>query len=524
MSDYTYPVELIKKTKSRIQKQVEGNGLDPKNIDLTLKRQGLGVFHAHTHFTIDSKVETNFTKGKQAQGRLIDSGQSQSEIATFVHDCESDEAIKTQAIEIIKALPLKGFGADKNEIPLGGQKLILSEQTSCGRCQGKGQAQCQTCHGRGQAECVMCHAQGYLQCLHCAGRGEIQNGNQMQICNYCHGKRQVFCTECHGQKQTPCKMCQARGINTCAECKGEGANTTNITITPIIKIASEIFIAELDDEPKIFASNIGAFRLAKGGHIDIKIVEAPEVDDSDIAYYDDKPEDPFKNSVYYEATMPWAVLECDINGKSYKIALAGQKGAVAESKYFMDVLLAYPINILSQAAKGDGFVAGLLKEAAEYRVSRETLSAVIQKGPNKAMADISKLYAIGLSKPTLQGFVKNSYLALKRITRRPRYIGLGIGLVISALINYLWFIDNIRNVNEPFEMTIRYMMDGLPLGLGIIVTIIAIKGAGYFTFQSVMRDLGITSKKMPALGKAGIYGLIGNLVLWGGVFASLLIH
>jgi hypothetical protein len=61
------------------------------------------------------------------------------------------------------------------------------------------------------------------------------------------------------------------------------------------------------------------------------------------------------------------------------------------------------------------------------------------------------------------------------------------------------------------------------LGLGLFITLSSIKSIGYFTFQSVMKDIGIPTKKMPPVGKAGLYGLIGNILLWGGFLGFIIL-
>lgn len=523
MSDYTYPIELIKKAESRIRLQLDGNGIDSKNISLQIKRQGIGVFTAETRYEADIAITNSSEKGKKIKGQLIDSNKIQSEIQGCIANIKSKDTLDSTARENIKSLPLRGFGAENVKINLKNEKKTYTEHATCERCNGQCQSQCQTCNGRGQMQCQTCHSQGFIQCLMCNGRGQTQDDSGMKYCHQCQGKGRNFCTQCHGQKQIACSQCGAKGTTQCQNCNGDGVNSTHITVEPFLKISSAINIQELDDEPKIYASKAGAMNLIKGKHVDYEEIKPPESEDIERAYYEDEPEDHTKNTVYYQVKMPWAATEIQLNDKPYKIAFVGQKGAVVDSGHFMDDLLKPQLEMLSNAARGNGFVAGLIKDACETRVSRETLMLVATKSRKKAMVTIFKKYNIGFTKPTIQSMVQNSYLALKQITKRPRYIGLAVGLTISTLIYYYWFINDGRAYSNQYPINIRYAMDSIPLIIGIFITLILTKITAFFTFKSVMNDIGINTYKMPALGKAGLYGLIGNLILWVGVLGFFII-
>lgn len=531
MSDYTYPDEFIRKAESRIRKQVTGNGLDPKTISLIVKRQGVGTFTAKTSYDIDVAVTQSSDKGKITKGKIVDQGQTKTEIDQFITDFKDGDAVNQIAKSHIKSLPLNGFGADKMQIPLKDKSLTITEINPCGRCQGQGQSQCQTCHGRGQSQCQLCYGQGLVNCLYCQGLGQIQDGQTMKMCNNCQGKMRVFCTQCHGQKEVPCPPCQAKGRVKCNDCNGDGVNSTHTTAEPYLKISSAINVQELDQEPKTFAAKITPEILAKGGHVDVKETKPPESKDdekpSELSYYQDE-DDPLKtdidHAIYYAVAMPWAVAGVEVAGKPYNVAFVGKKGAVCDAGHFMDDVLDKSSSLIQDAAHGQGFVAGLLKEACQARVSRETLSLVIKTTRKKAMVELGKSYGIGMTKEFLKSLVQNAYLSLKRVTRRPRYIGLAIGLLFSAVIYYYWFMSGGRDVTSNHPQNMRLAMDGIPLGGGAILTLIMIKAVGFMTFRSVIRDIGLSTTKMPPVGKAGLYGFVGNLLLWGGFFGYLLIH
>ena len=507
--DYTYPLEFIKKVQHRIQKQVQGNGVNPHDIELTIVKHGIGVMTGKTTYELDCTVETISEKGSHTKGRVIKQGELQKEIDTYLNSYAAKETLESKAKDIIDSLPNNGFASDKQDIPLSEDKLVLTEHVICQKCSGQGTITCFKCHGRGIIACPMCHERGMIRCQQCNGTGQVQVNGQTQQCQACQGRGEMFCPQCRGQKTIPCPQCQSRGTLPCDACNGQGKNSNHTTITPILKIHGDVLMDEMDPYPKIMASKIGPMNLGKGGHINIKQVKLMDEDD---------------NTINYEATMSWAVTQFMIGQTPYKIHLVGSKGAVCDSGHFMDDLIDPAIEKITQAAKGQGFVAGLLKEACNSRVSRETLGLIAQKGMKRAAADLHKIYGLGLTKKTLQVLVKNAYQAEKRITRRPRYIGLGIGLVISTFINFLWFMHGVGpDVKSLQPATIQMIMEGLPLLTGIMITMASIKSVGFITFQSVMKSIGIPTKKMPPVGKAGLYGVMGNVLLWCGFLGVLYI-
>jgi hypothetical protein len=526
MSDNVYPDELIKKAKDRIFSQLDGNGVDLGNVKFDFKRGGVDNFSAETLFSFDCNVKTVNEKGRSRAGRVVAQGQLQTEIQNYIIDFQSGDDHADMAKAMIVKLPMNGFGADKQVLDIPSQKTILIEHQTCGSCQGQGRSKCQTCKGQARMPCPLCHAHGLLRCMTCSGVGTRADANgQQQVCNQCQGRRESYCTQCHGQKTVACAPCQSTGQVSCGTCGGEGAQSIIATIIPVLKTQSAINIPDIDSEDaKNMVAKVGAERLAKGGHITVKVLENPPVSDEpepERAYFEKEPADTTKNRVFYDASVQWAVCGMVIGKVKQNIAIAGSKGAILDSGHFMDQILSKPKGLMSKAARGDGFVARLLKDACAYRVSRETLDLLTHGNRKSAMAGLQSKYALGTTQNTLKSFVIDGYQALKRITQRPRYIGLGVGLCLASAFYALWFLNGLRDNTAMHVDYIRYGLDVLPLVLGVGCTIFFIKIIGYFTLKSVMSDVGITNTKMPAVGKAGLYALIGNIAIWGALFANL---
>lgn len=522
MNDYSYPNELIKKVQSRILKQLDGNHVHKQDVSFTIKRQGVGEITAKTSYTVDCTVNTRTSKGKKNEGSIVKQGTLQAEIQNFTSSLADKESVQTAIKEHIKSLPMHGFGAEKIQFPLKTDKAIFTEHVTCGTCNGQGKRQCPTCHGSGQMQCPVCLGSGVMRCMTCMGSGYITVNGQQQPCPTCQSRGEVYCTRCNGQRVCPCTSCQARGFIMCGDCNAEGVNSIHAVIEPHAITHCDIFITDLDADPKNMVAKIGAAILAKGGHLIPKVTKAPKEEEEDLAYYEIPAVKKPDNAVHYIADVPWAVIDVIIQGQSTPISLVGSKGAVADSGKFMEPVVQKPFELIARAARSDGFISGLLKDACDYTVTRETLSAVARMKPKQAHAHLQKLYGLGFDKQTWPTVIKNTYQAIKNITKRPRYIGLAVGLLAAAAVYYQWFMGDTRAMTEGLKNDYyRYGLDVLSLITMIAINFAMIKGIAFFTFQSVMRDIGITTKKMPPMGKAGIYALLGNISLWGAFFVMV---
>lgn len=515
MDDYSYSQKHIDKALQRIQAQLKGNHPDPSSATLSIKRNGFATINARTRFDIDAHIETRQEKGKITQGRLVEANKLDSEIKAFSAKLSQNENISQAAKDQIKTLPIQGFGAQKAVVNLPIGKEIITAHIACGGCHQQGHKQCQKCQGQGNIKCPRCFGHGELQCDVCLGSSVIQEGNTSKQCHKCFGRREVHCYQCQAKRMVPCTDCNMRGQVSCHGCNGTGFNSTVVTLTPKIQTIADIFVEDLDDDPKRMIGKIGSVNLAKGGHATVKIIQAPTAneDASEIAYYDDEDDKIDSNTVFYEMNLPWAVAQLNLNDKKYTVTFAGQKGAVCESGSFMADVLNPSVEILDKCKRGHIKARDAIQKIAHTRVSRETFEMLAKRKPAKVMQEMHKQYPLGWSKKFIQSYVMSAYTVLKRATRSTRYIGLIVGLLFSTLFYYGWFIKRLK---PEFSLSYptAYIIEGIPFVTGIIIVLIAIKGIGYFQYQSLMRQIGIRTRHMPPVGKAGLYGIIGAIILW----------
>jgi len=528
MSDYTYPDEFVRKAQSRIRKQMQGNGVDPKDITLNIKRQGMGEFTAETAFQLDMDVQSTESKGRKPAGEQVEPGQMDRAVQGVLAELKDHDTLNDQVKELIKKLPFQGFGAAKQTIPISSLNKVFSELITCNSCQGQGKSQCGQCRGRGRVPCHVCNGTGLLRCPNCNGTGEVEIGGKRQICPQCQGRREIYCYSCQGQREVTCNTCQAKGMITCPTCNGEGANTRNVTITPFAVTQAAINLQDLDYEPKSAANKIGAMILAKGGHMDVAVTKPPVTDEEedDRAYYQDAPEDKTKTTLYYAAKIPWAVGEILVKTRPYNITFLGKKGAVADSQHFMNDLFDEPFNLLQKAAAKNQKPREMLAKACQTaRVSRETLSLVMKKGRKKAMHALHKSYGIGLTKPFIQNMVQAAYQGLNALTRKWRMIGFQIALMIAPILSYIWFYEGYRAMVPSQNIAVQYGADAGVLMAMMITSIACIKLVAWFPYRTLASTLNIPSTTLPPAGRLGHIALGWSFVSWvTGMAWILLVH
>ena len=514
MDDHSYSQDFIRKAETRIRRQLQDNGVDdPSKIKIQIKRHGEDVLKAETRFIVDCQVASTHQKGKSTQGRVIKAGELQSEIQSFKAGLQDRESITKQAKDLIKTLPLQGFGAENKMLELTAEKAILTENVTCSRCKGNGNMQCPKCKGMAKIKCPKCYGRGDLQCEVCLGHGKIQDGNGSKPCYKCHGNGEVFCYQCQGKKFIPCTHCHMKGQIGCSDCNGKGTNSVITSLTPFIELTSAIHVQDLETDPKRMAGKIGGLPLANGGHITIRTAASPEQEEIERAYFEEKPIDMSRTTVYYEADMPWAVGEIIINNKPHDITFAGAKGAVCESGSFMQQLIQPHLERLDRSTQKLENAQAAIKDACNLRVSRETFALLGKGKPKKVMQNIYKLYPLGWTKADIQTFVTIAYKSLKIATRRTRYAGLAVGLGITTLLNYLWFMTALKP-EISLQSPLNILADGIPLIIGIIISMTAVKAIGFIKYYMLMSDIGVKSKNTPPMGKAGLYALACPVLIW----------
>ena len=136
----------------------------------------------------------------------------------------------------------------------------------------------------------------------------------------------------------------------------------------------------------------------------------------------------------------------------------------------------------------------------------------------RALHELRKSYPMGVSGKVLQQVIIMANRAFANATRKPRYVGLGIGLIVTSLLSAAYFIGPIRSAigesitNGMVQMGIDLAL--IPLG-GFITTFI-IKMTSKKSMQDILNTVMPSASKtiVPKTHSSGWWGYTGATVLF----------
>jgi len=271
----------------------------------------------------------------------------------------------------------------------------------------------------------------------------------------------------------------------------------------VIKTLFEMDRAELPD------AIVGAFerngpRLAAKGHMNIDASPVTRKDDG--------------MAIKYATSFPYADLVFRINGKGIKASAFGLKGKIIKIKPFLEGLIKPGLENLKKAAKGEGAVSAHIKKAAHYRIISRAISLTATTQKKKAIFELKKHYPIGIRTQALQALIQLSDKAIANITRKTRYIGLTIGLGLSALLYTGLFIGG---VYAPIGAHLTQSLE-LALSIGLIVaggflSLLAINMAAKRSIKNTLGHLLPADHKTKTTVKyksSGLYAFLGSALIF----------
>jgi hypothetical protein len=505
MSDNTNINAFIKQIENQVRKQLKGNYQDFEKVKLVLKNHSSEILKGETTYKLDITIDKK--TGAKAGAKTVPNGMIQQEIHAYLGKLQNDPNFNEAIKQRIKKQPYKGFAADKDILKLTDKSEMLAEENTCQKCGQKGKIQCHTCRGQGQIQCQYCYATGLSQCTYCMGTGRDRQDNRKN-CQYCYGQGKTQCLQCRGRRVKPCQTCQTSGMILCQACKGQGKHISTLTLTPVASLESKIHIQDLSDQLKNIIGNKNISQLITKFDIPISDVKPPELKGDKRYYFEEKPQDDRKNTLYYEAKIDWTIIEFDNLKTSKNIYSLGKKPKVLMSGHFMrDVT--HPIaDIFDTILSNRITQQSIFEELSSYNVSRETFSLLKKYKPKKVLSKLHQNYPLGWPKKDMQAFVKNAYLSLKKMTRTSRYIGLTLGLITSVTTAYIYSLksDLFVSLNIIAEYAVLY------IGM-TVTTLVVTQLVSFLRYRKIMNLMGIKTIKPPPLGKALYYAILGNSLI-----------
>ncbi len=498
---------------NQVKAMVRGNQVDPDDVVIESFDGEVLHFQAETMLHVYTKVAEKVVPGQVTGAiRVKDDVSAKEEMAKAYALVGQNQDMVRQIREVVLRRDDRGFALDKEVVPLSFGKKEFVIFDPCLTCKTTGSVSCMRCHGQGFSTCPRCSGSGMCGCSHCNGAQMVQgNGGQKIQCPVCHGRGQAMCGQCQQQGRIQCKTCASKGVTTCPNCDGH-AWTSRLFI-------QELMIRTAFDYPKMKLPDKVVAMIDKHGakireHAEIKIVEDPQSCvnvDSEAKQREIEEAKRRKDvliPVLYEVALPYGHFEYGINGKSYYTFLFGTKGRLTHSSAFLDDLIKNGVRKLNDAAVGRGDVADNIIAASEYRTVREGLYYAARFTLGKARKMLRQTNKIGLSDEAIGTVIKTADLAIKNITKKPRYIGLGAAVILHCAVISGYFISPARQILVDMvpNAAMHIGLDALIVVLAAFIGVFVIQGFAQRALRAVMQRImpdeqsGVSAPKLGEVG------------------------
>ncbi len=500
--------EYKEKALAQVKRMITGNKFNPDDIKLEKFEGEVLCFQAENMLTVLKKIGHKKISGRVTGSVVVDNESAAKEAMNKAYlTLSNDTDMQRKIREVVLNREDKGFAVDNNIIPLPFWKKEFVIFEPCHTCSSSGNVKCLPCSGKGLDQCSRCNGSGMEHCRHCNGAQMIQGpaGNKVQ-CPICHGQGRTSCTYCNQTGRIQCKTCRGKGITTCPNCQGN-AWSSNIHILEIeLRTAFDYPRDKLPEKVVAMIEKHGS-KISKHADINISQAEKSEVnaDDEEKAKLQadaDKKKD-YIIPIIYEVYLPYAHIEYNINDVSYYSFIFGTQGKLIHVSPFLDDLIKHGTRKLSDAAELRGDVSENLCQAAEYRTIKEGILYSATNSMGKAKKLLKQSNRVGLSDGAINDIVKQTDIALKNITKKPRNIGLIFAAILYCLIFAGYFLLPIREniISNISNSNFHIIVDISILLLSIYIGIVTIKTVAHSAIKKVMHKIGIKKSTPPKLGE-----------------------
>ncbi len=437
---------------TRIRKMVSGNKLEAEDVKMLSFEGEVLQFQAEIIADIAMIVNKRTSYGRMQGSYVTESEAASRDKMNKEYLALRNEATTIKQVrDIITALPNKGFAKGGMKIPLTFWRKSFVNYQPCTDCKSAGHIRCQRCSGAGSQNCGRCYGSGYCACHTCNGSTTIMDSQRGRIpCPMCNGYGKVSCPPCRQSGKVECATCAGKGNIKCSTCNGSA------WLSLIQEMTLEAH-TKFDYPRQNLPENVVAMiekdkeRLAQYALINVLPPEVESlVNKSDEEKAKEKlkaeEEKYFRILVLYSVVLPYSNMTFEIKGKTYYAFLFGTKGELVHASTFLDELLAEPQRKLQDAAEGRGHVKDNLKAAAAYRSAREAILLTSKLSQAKAVKELRKANAIGLSAKKAQSIISFTEIGLRNLTRRSRYIGLALGQITSLCLYAGYLLTPLRKM------------------------------------------------------------------------------
>jgi len=449
--------ELAHHALKRLKAACKGNGVKSESIGLGQHSIDIISFEAQTVLKPKPEIKTEKQPGTGKTPAMGSAQEVDSAIKTMLQTLGKDPGVAKQMTQALLDRPDKGFFLDSQTIPIQGLKQDFSYFENCSTCSGNKHVRCQKCQGRGHELCPKCHGKGLIPCLECHGSGFLKGPDgQKKPCFRCSGQRQMPCDLCRQSGEIACRVCKNTKQMTCQTCKGTGGQTVTTHVS--INVETD-FSYQRDQLPKPLIQHLEEKQnlLVKKG--ELKVEGSKESDEQNI-------------KIVYEASCPYGDIHFTVKDKPVTAQLFGYKGALINTSPFLDIFLKPGIKYLEAAASANGSVSENMRNAAKYRAIAYALLMSVKNSEKGVLKALRSKFPIGISDSLMQETASASKKAFNNITKKPKWIGLALGIICACIINGLYFLIPLRQGIE----TLAYapVIDLLIIPVNILIVSAAI--------------------------------------------------
>ena len=426
-------MSLAQKALARIAKVARGNGIKKNGITIIQDNSEMITCEAISHIELSHQVKEETKKGQHQIGDVMDSPAAiTQQIDKTTKQALKNKQMRKSLTDALLERPDKGFSLHAEQFDVPTLTREYSAHVPCQTCQGQGQSACQSCGGQKMEQCNQCHGRTTINCNFCNGSGFMQGPDgQPKQCNHCFGQQSIKCPLCQARGRINCRKCKGAGFDKCHPCGGGGVFTQILRVLFKAKTLFEMDRSTLP-HPAVKMIEDHGTKLVKGNHIKVK-GEQVKREDGGLA-------------IQYDFEFPYADLSIGVNGQPIKVHMFGYKGKMLKINNFIDQLVEKEYALLLRAGNNEGNVTGHIRKASKKRLIGEGLILAVTQQPKKAMLGLKKKYPFGVSNDLVKDVIIQSNKALRNVSRKSHYSGLGMGLVGAAIINAAYFIGPLRGI------------------------------------------------------------------------------
>lgn len=494
---------LVQKALARLINICKGNGVSVRQISIEHATTQDVRFTAGTFFELQPVTEDKILPGRQQAGEVLhDPREVDRMLRDMIERAQRNRSLEETLKSQLLARKDKGFMSEGESLAVTGMDKTVCWHEPCGTCAHTGQVACQTCGGQKYKNCNICHGQTMMQCPLCQGSGTNAGARGPQPCVKCNGMRRVPCTNCGRTGKIPCSNCRGMGHVQCPTCRGQAYSTRVVTLGLRAHTSADYARANVPEHMTFLIENNGGKLVTSGD-----ILVAPEA-----------MQDENKMGIHYNAVFPFADITFSIAKKPVKVEAYGQ-GKFVRLPHILDQLLDNGIALLQRAASGQGNVAGLLKDAGRYRAIALALVTTIRANAAQTMGVLLKKYPEGLSRECAAEIAKRADRAVAQITRKPRYVGLGIGLALVTGLYAFYYLGPVRAMIAPYigNDYLNIIIDVMIIFIGGTITTLSIQMSAQGALRKALGHLIPPAKRktlLPRTHGAGLWGYVAGAIIY----------